>query len=249
MTSKLKTITGLLAASLALAGALPAQTPARPPPPTAAQSKEAAREREKKERERRERELRVALDVVARSTDTAELVAAMDLLRRSFPDARPLLAEAAARGPVRLRAFAVQALGEHGAAASDLPVVAAALRDTSPQVRLAAVMAIQRLGKEGFDALIEYLPGEAVANNRKMAVKTLERWGDEAAIPYLVRLLKREKEPRVRNFIRNALQVLSKRNLGDDVEAWEAYSRQWVQREQALRLLSPGAAAAEAKER
>ena len=78
----------------------------------------------------------------------------------------------------------------------------------------------------------KYIPSERVPNNRKMAVKTIERWGDPSALPFLVRLLKTEKHAGVRRFIVNALRILSGQKIGDDVSLWESYVKQFENRSQ-----------------
>jgi hypothetical protein len=103
-------------------------------------------------------------------------------------------------------------------------------------------MAIRRLGKEqgGLAAILEYLPAETDANNRKMAIKTLQEWRDEAALPVLVSVLKSEKEKGVRNFLSRALEVMTGENHGDDTEAWQACLERRALHEQAKSLIDSG---------
>ena len=170
--------------------------------------------------------------------EVKNLVSAMDVLRKGFPASRPVLLECLAKGSPGAKCFALQVLGEQGEAGKDLEVVSKALHDASSQVRLAAAMAIRRLGKDGYPALKEYLLREPEPNNRKMAIKTLQQWGDPAAIPLLVQLLRKEKERPVRNFLVTALEVLSGKNLGDNTDAWETYASDMAAQKQAKALLS-----------
>ena len=70
-----------------------------------------------------------------------------------------------------------------------------------------------------------------------MALKTLQRYGDKAAVPTIVRVLRNEKDKGVRNFAVNALEVLTSKNFGDDVKAWEDYSQELDTTDQAHELM------------
>jgi HEAT repeat protein len=166
---------------------------------------------------------RDAFERLEAATDTKDMVNAMEVIRKGFPDSRPVVAECATKGSVKVRSFAVQVLGEYGDAREDLKPVAAALDDENHKVRLAAIMACRRLGKDSCAALAAHLPREADANNRKMAVKALQHWSYKESMPLLVQTLKAEKEQAVRNFIVRALEALSGQKRGGDVAAWEAY--------------------------
>lgn|SRR2546428_8491175 len=189
------------------------------------------------EEERELETFREAVKVFESKQDIKVVVGAMDVLRKGFPASRPVLVECLEKASPGAKCFALQVLGEQGEAAKDLQVVSKALRDSTKRVRLAAVMAIRRLGKDGFPALKAYLPSESEPNNRKMAIKTLQVWGDRAAIPLLVQLLRKEEEKTVRNFLVTALEVLSGKNLGDDLNAWETYESDQSIQEQAKILL------------
>lgn len=183
-------------------------------------------------------EYRAAARILEASTDAANLLEALDALREGLPGSREVLHQLARSGVPQARCFALRALGEKGEAEKDLPVAEAALKDPDKRVRFAAGMAIRNLGPGGLEKLLEYLPGEPDPNNRKMAVKTLQHWGDKKAVPVLVRLLKDEKDRGVRNFLVTALEVLTKRRLGEDVEAWEAHVEGLALKEQAERILA-----------
>jgi HEAT repeat protein len=184
-----------------------------------------------------------SLKVIETSTDKDELLAAMKTLREGLPDSTSLLVETAEKGSVRGRCFAIQVLGENGNAAEHLKVLVPCLEHSSPRVRFAAAMAIRRLGKAegGLEAILEYLPREADANNRKMAIKTLQQWGDKAAVPVLVKVLKTETDKGVRNFLVTALEAMTKEKLGEDVRAWEAYVESQISQEQAKELIRSNA--------
>lgn len=166
---------------------------------------------------------RGAMKVIETSLDTRELVKAMAVLRDGYPRSRPLLVEAVEKGSAKTKTFAIQVLGEYGKAADDMKVVVPALKDSREKVRLAAVMAIRRLGKSGLRAMLDYLPSEQSANNRKMAIKTLQHWNDPAVCPVLVGMLRTEKDDGVRSFIVTALEYTTRKKLGGDVEAWDKY--------------------------
>lgn len=190
---------------------------------------------------------REAAKVFEVTHEVKSLVGAMDVLRKGFPASRPVLVECVEKASPGAKCFALQVLGEQGEAGKDLEVVSKALHDASGRVRLAAAMAIRRLGKEGYPALKEYLLREPEPNNRKMAIKTLQQWGDKAAIPFLAQLLRKEEEKPVRNFLVTALEVLSEKSLGDNTEAWESYVNDMAVQEQAKILLLPKKTATEAK--
>jgi hypothetical protein len=166
-----------------------------------------------------------ALDLES-STDVEDSLRALKVLRSGFPKSRPVLHECVERRSSHVKCFALEILGELGKAKEDMEVAAKGLKDTHPKVRLAAVMALQRLGKSGSKHIEGYLPGEQDPNNKKMALKTLQRYGDKAAVPTIVRVLRDEKDKGVRNFAVNALEVLTSKKFGDDVKAWEDYSQE-----------------------
>lgn len=176
---------------------------------------------------------RIALRVVGSSAKATQLTQAMDQLRDGYPDSRPVLLEALRSEKSRIRACALQILGEKGETATDLEIVAVALKDRDARVRLAAITAVRRLGKEGFQVLLHHLLSEEAPNNRKMTIKALQEWGDHAAVPYIARLLETEENSGVKNFAFTALRVISGRDLGRDVAAWKAYAEDWVEKERA----------------
>ena len=169
-----------------------------------------------------------------------EFLGPMKVLREGFPRSRRVLHDAVATGSVKVKCFAIQILGDLGVAKKDLEVVETGLAHSDERVRLAAIMAIQRLGKDGLDAMLAHLPRETRANNRKMTIKTLQRWGVEEAVPDLAGVLKREEDKGVRNFAVRALQVLTGQRIGDDPKAWAEYVETIKLQEQALELLDGG---------
>lgn len=183
--------------------------------------------------------LRAALLIIDRSVETKELLKAMETLRDAFPRSRDVLVECTEKGSPKSMCFALQVLGEKGEAAKDLKVVVKGLQNPKPKVRLAAVMAIRRLGMDGYKDLIAYLPRETEANNRKMAIKTLQHWNAKEAVPVLVRLLKKEKERSVRNFLVTALEALTDKKLGDDAGAWDEHLDSEATQAQAKALVAP----------
>lgn len=145
------------------------------------------------------------------------------VLRRYFPACRPVVHEGLKHHDRRVRALSVKFLGEEGFSTEDWTPIVTLLRDPSPRVRLAAVMALRRLGPGDVEPLVEYLASEPVANNRKMAVRNLERWKDPEAIRGLVRRLRVEADHGVRVFITRALKALTGEDHGDDTEAWATF--------------------------
>ena len=185
---------------------LPAATRGKEPSPAApAPSGKAANSGKETEQKKELERFREAAKVFEVTHEVQKLLGAMDVLRKGFPASRPVLVECVEKAPPGAKCFALQVLGEQGEAAKDLQVVSKALQDSSGRVRLAAAMAIRRLGKDGYPALKEYLLREPEHNNRKMAIKTLQQWGDRATIPFLAQLLQKEKEKTVRNFLVTAL--------------------------------------------
>lgn len=183
---------------------------------------------------------REALEVIGTSLEIPVVVEALKVLRNGYPRSREILLEAVSARRSRTRALALRLLTEKGMVPEDLRLVRKALKDSWPAVRLAAVMAIRALGKDGYSAIETYLPHESEPNIRKMAVKTLEIWGEPDAIPFLARLLKREKNRNVRMFIVDALQELSGQELGDDLVAWESFAQGYsahIQRGEIVRYL------------
>lgn len=180
---------------------------------------------------------RVAAKVLEQSTEVAELVRASATLQDGLPDSRSVLHRCVERGSRQARGIALRILGEAGEASLDLEVAGKALRDPDAKVRLAAVLAVRRLGRLGFPLLVDYLPGELDVNNKKMAVQTLKEWRNDDAVPMLVGMLKEEKDKGVRNYIVSALEGLTKRRLGHDVQAWEEHVEAMELLDQAGELL------------
>ena len=178
-----------------------------------------------------ERKFRQAIMVLGNSTDTRRLSRATELLREGFPRTRNLISEASKKGSMRARCYAVKLLGEIGEE-EDLDTLSRALRDGAPAVRMAAVMAIRKLGPEGGEALRKHLRRETEPNIRKMLVKTFQRWGDREAIFFLVEHLSLEKHPAVRRFTVIALHILSGEKYGDNLLAWQRYVKKIRKREQ-----------------
>ncbi len=152
--------------------------------------------------------------------DLEESISAYDFLRKNFIRGRKILHESLAHRETRVRKLVVKLLGEEGKSEEDLQPIVPLLKDSEEKVRLAAVMALRKLGPQAMDALLQYLREEPVADNRKMAVKTLARWGKLDSARPLVDLLEEEKDPGVKIFIRAALKTLTKNDLGEDPDAW-----------------------------
>jgi hypothetical protein len=155
--------------------------------------------------------------------DKEDALEAFKILETEFPASRSLVHEALRHRNARVRKLSVKLLGERGEAEKDTAKLEPILRDSEPTVRLAAVMAIRALGREGMHgkkSLQEYLRFEPVANNRKAAVKTFERWKDRDSSDFLIGLLVDERDSGVRYFIRNALKYLTKVDFGDNTAAW-----------------------------
>lgn len=183
---------------------------------------------------------KAAIATLETAVDTQTILAAMATLREGYPSSRDVLLESMKSGSPKTLCFALQILGEKGQAKKDLSAVAERLKHKSAKVRLAAVMAIRRLGSAGYQDLVAYIPGENDANNRKMAIKTLQGWDATEAVPFLVSLLRKEKDKGVRNFLVTALEVLSRRKLGARQEAWDAHVESLASAEQAKALKSQG---------
>ena len=202
----------------------------------AASEKDAAGEKSAPD-EKTLKRFRAAADVLESSTDVGTSLGALKVLRSGFPKSRPVLHECVERRSSHVKCFALEILGELGKAKEDMEVAAKGLKDTHPKVRLAAVMALQRLGKSGSKHIEGYLPGEQDPNNKKMALKTLQRYGDKAAVPVILKVLRDEKDKGVRNFAVGALEDLTLKMFGDDVKAWEEYSQELDTEEQARELM------------
>ena len=145
------------------------------------------------------------------------------ILRRYFPACRPVIHDALTHHARRVRALSVKLLGEEGAAPEDWMRIVALLRDTDFRVRLAAIMALRRLGPGNSEPLVEYLATETVANNRKMAIRNLERWKDPAAVRGLIGLLGGEQDREVRVFIARALKAITGKDHGEEADAWTVF--------------------------
>ena len=178
-----------------------------------------------------------ALAGLGSAPDATELKRHLDVLGRDFADARPVLVTAARRGTPRVRSLVIKLFGDHGNVDDDLDTIAWSLDDHSPTVRMAAVAALRRLGKEGSRALLQRLPREREPAIRKMAVRTLKMWKDPDAIPPLAHLLSSEKHPGVRKHMVRALEWLSGKRYGDDTEAWLAFAEEYLYRKSEKRVL------------
>lgn len=189
--------------------------------------------------EKEDARFKKAFQIIEASNKTEELVRAMATLRQGFPKSRQVIVEALKTGAPKVKCFALNVLGEYGEASRDLDVVAPLLKDEKQKVRLSAGMAIRRLGKDGYKALCEYLPGETDPNNRKMAYKTFQDWRMKEAIPLLVEMMAKEKDRFALNFAVTALEVLSGMKFGKNVEAWQSYREAQAMQEQAKAIVQP----------
>lgn len=188
----------------------------------------------------KETKLRRFKEAIARLGSTSrmpEIKRNMEVLRDGFPDSRPVLVAAAKRSTARVRALAIKLLGDHGNVEDDLDVVAGGLADEASSVRMAAVMALRRLGKDGAPAILGHLPREREPNIRKMAVTNLKAWGDPDAIPPLARSLRTERDRGVRKHTVRALRSLSGRIYGDDTDAWIACAEEYLFQKNEKRIL------------
>lgn len=189
------------------------------------------------EERRRRRRFKKALAGLDSAPDATELKRHLDVLGRDFADARPVLVKAAKQGTPRVRALVMKLFGDHGKVDDDLDTVVRGLDDQSPTVRMAAVAAVRRMGKEGSRALLRLLPRERESGIRKMAVRTLKMWKDPDAIPPLARLLSTEKHPGVRKHMIRALEWLSGKRYGDDTKAWLAFAEEYLYQKNEKRIL------------
>lgn len=183
------------------------------------------------------RRFREALATLQSSTELLEIKRSLQVLRDGFPASRPVLHAAAGASSARVRGLAIKLLGDQGNVDEDLDVVAKALDDKTSSVRMAAVMALRRLGKEGSPAIVRHLPRELEPNIRKMAVMNLKIWGDPDAIPVLARSLRKERDRGVRRHTVRALRSLSGKIYGDDTDAWVAFAEDYLYRKNEKRIL------------
>jgi len=240
MGLKTTVMTGMALVALSAAGFAQSPPPgAGTPQATSAKAEKNQPQESKSEPKPEDLErFRAAVRKIDASTEPDDLVAAAQVLRDSFPACRKVLHEGVQKGSVKVKAFALRILTEQGEAKEDLAIVKGVLADPDVRVRLAAIMAVRALGKEGLPALLDHLQGETNPNNRKMAIKTLQHWGDKGAIPPLARLLKREQDKGVRDFAVKALQRLSGKSIEDDADAWLEYAEALQIQEQAKKLMS-----------
>jgi hypothetical protein len=187
----------------------------------------------------RNEKLRAAIEAMAKE-DNGEVLRAYSLLLEEFPASRPFIHRALGHSSSRVRALALKLLGERGAVAEDLKAVTVKLSDDTPSVRLAAVMAVRSIGREGLPELVTYLREERVANNLKMAIKTFQVWKDQRAIAPLVVLLRDQPDSGVRSFIACALHTLTGQDFGQDAGAWASYLTEEMLHKDARRLLEIG---------
>jgi HEAT repeat protein len=178
-----------------------------------------------------------AFESLTRSRSPQKLANAKRVLSKGYPLSRPVVVEATKSGSSVARAFAVRIIGERGEGEEDVEVVTSALRDSDAKVRLAAVMAIRRLGGEGFRRVADHLRHEKVRNIRKMGVETIERWKSPDAVRCLVSLLASEKDRQVRRFIVDSLRTLTGRKVGDDLIAWQLAAQEWLDVQEAEKVL------------
>ena len=160
----------------------------------------------------------------ARRVREAEKAAAV--LVKGLPATRDQLTSAARRASLAGRTVALRILGEQAASidvGSD--VLVEGLKDSHRRVRLAAIMALRAMGPKEHKSLARHLPRETVPNNRKMIVKTFQRWGDDRAVDAILQLLEDERHTGVQEFCFRALRVLTRRDFGRDVRAWNEHWR------------------------
>ncbi|MBI4584342.1 MAG: HEAT repeat domain-containing protein [Planctomycetes bacterium] len=182
-----------------------------------------------------EEKIREAIEALA-SLEGGEAEEAFEFLRKEFTRCRKVLHEALAHREAQVRKQVVKLLGEEGNGDDDLQPLLPLLKDSEDRVRLAAVMALRKLGPKALEAFFEYLRFEPVANHRKMAVKTLARWHRPEAVAPLVERLEEESDAGVRKFITGALKTLTKQDLGEDAEAWKGYLEEFERQKEIERL-------------
>ena len=179
-----------------------------------------------------------ALDQLGSAYDVGEMKRYLKILSDGLPDARPVLVAGARQSSSpRLRALALKLLGDHGEAKTDLEVVAEGLRDRVSSVRMAAVMALRRLGEPAFQVTLRHLPSEVEPNIRKMVVRNLKILGNPAAILPLASSLRKEKHRGVRKYTVRALRSLSGEMFGDDADTWVSFAEDYVYRKNAERIV------------
>ena len=179
-------------------------------------------------RPEKEAKLRDAIEQMA-LLDSEAARSAYKFVAKQFQKCRPIVHEALRHREKRVRKLAVKLLGEKGDA-SPLEAAKSVLRDPQTHVRRAAVFAVRYMIQRD-EALIEtarqillaHLKWEPEKNNRKVTVKSFERWKDKDAVDPLVEFMQGEKEKDVRNFVANALAYLTKQDFGDNAAAWQKY--------------------------
>ncbi len=185
-----------------------------------------------------EEKIREAIEALA-AQEGGEAELAFELLRKEFASSRKILHEALAHRETQVRKLVVKLLGEEGNADDDLQPLIPLLKDSEDRVRLAAVMALRKLGPKALEAFLEYLRWEPVANHRKMAVKTLARWHQPEAVSPLVARLEEESDSGVKKFIAGALKTITRQDLGEDVEAWKGYLEEMQRQKEVEELKVP----------
>ena len=192
---------------------------------------------EKRKTSKNDSKYYLALERMQKAKSGRDILRHVKVLSEGYPDSRAIVVQTTKRGTSLQRKFAFKILGERGNAKDDLKVVTVGLSDRNAKVRLAAAMAIRRLGPEGFPELRKYLLRETDDNNLKMAIKTLQEWKLEEGVTPLVQLLEKNDDRGVRNFCFVALTRLTGKKLGKSVEAWKAYakSQETLRRENLLR--------------
>src|SRR5213075_1371602 len=121
-----------------------------------------------------------------------------------------------------VRSEAMLALGALKAETA-LPIVVTFLRSADPRLAEVAARALGLIGSPRAKALAE-TKAPLVAESAAEALAKLE---DRAAIPTLIdRLAASAKDLRVADAVLRALERLSGKSLGDDVELWRAW---WVE--------------------
>src|SRR5439155_15505188 len=123
-----------------------------------------------------------------------------------------------------LRAEMLRTLAAVPAAAAE-PILKAGLKDSDPDVRIASCHAWgQRRTPEAVQLLSDMLTGDSNLDVRLAAARALGQTHDEQAVAALGQALD-DSNPAMQYRAVQSLKAVTKRDFGNDVEAWRQYCK------------------------
>ena len=155
-----------------------------------------------------------------RSDKREERVEAIEFVNEAWPQSRPVV-EAGLRDKQELvRLECVRILDNEKMKRTE-GLIAHALNDTSPRVRVAALRVVRHRKMAGLEhKVISMMRGDGKPAVQNEAIRTLEDIGTRDCLSHVLSAFGRAEDKNERRRYRRVLKALFQEDLGDDFEAW-----------------------------